>query len=208
MTMVCASAMSMRSSPTSAALRIPQSRPTPSSSAAARRPCSNPPSSAGSSRPAATRSTSRQTPKSRSKPIPNRRHAATLEGFRAAGANRLSFGVQSFRDEELRRLGRLHSSDGAREAVRVARAAGFDNLSLDLMMWLPGQSTDRVAVVGGRADRPAARSRVALSARDLSECATTRRNGARRVVGGAGRRCGGDVSGGLGAARSRGLRAV
>ena len=65
----------------------------------------------------------------------------TLEGFRAAGANRLSFGVQSFRDEELRRLGRLHSSETARDAVRLARAAGFDNLSLDLMMWLPGQST-------------------------------------------------------------------
>ena len=67
--------------------------------------------------------------------------AARLEAFRAAGANRLSFGVQSFRNEELRRLGRLHSSDTAREAVRAARAAGFDNLSLDLMMWLPGQST-------------------------------------------------------------------
>jgi putative oxygen-independent coproporphyrinogen III oxidase len=65
----------------------------------------------------------------------------TLDGFRAAGANRLSFGVQSFQDEELRRLGRLHSSQTARDAVRLARAAGFDNLSLDLMMWLPGQST-------------------------------------------------------------------
>ena len=64
-----------------------------------------------------------------------------LEGFRSAGANRLSFGVQSFRDEELRRLGRLHSSAVARGAVRAAREAGFDNLSLDLMMWLPGQST-------------------------------------------------------------------
>jgi oxygen-independent coproporphyrinogen-3 oxidase len=65
----------------------------------------------------------------------------TLDGFRAAGANRLSFGVQSFRDDELRRLGRLHSSQTARDAVRLARTAGFDNLSLDLMMWLPGQST-------------------------------------------------------------------
>lgn len=64
-----------------------------------------------------------------------------LETFRAAGANRLSFGVQSFHDEELRRLGRLHSSQTARDAVRAARAAGFDNVSLDLMMWLPGQST-------------------------------------------------------------------
>lgn len=65
-----------------------------------------------------------------------------LERFRAAGANRLSFGVQSFHDEELRRLGRLHSSSTAREAARSARAAGFDNLSLDLMMWLPGQRTE------------------------------------------------------------------
>jgi len=62
-----------------------------------------------------------------------------LGGFRAAGVNRLSFGVQSFQDAELRRLGRLHSSDTARLAVTRARAAGFENLSLDLMMWLPGQ---------------------------------------------------------------------
>ena len=64
----------------------------------------------------------------------------TLDGFRKAGVNRLSFGVQSFKDEELRRLGRLHSSETARQVVALARAAGFDNLSLDLMMWLPGQS--------------------------------------------------------------------
>lgn len=66
--------------------------------------------------------------------------AERLAGFRAAGVTRLSFGVQSFRDEELRRLSRLHSADRAGEAVRLARAAGFDNISLDLMMWLPGQS--------------------------------------------------------------------
>src|SRR5690606_34268373 len=63
-----------------------------------------------------------------------------LAGFRQAGINRLSFGVQSFRDEELRRLGRLHSAGRARAAVDMARAAGFDNVSLDLMMWLPQQS--------------------------------------------------------------------
>src|SRR5436190_11175878 len=63
-----------------------------------------------------------------------------LEGYRRAGVNRLSFGVQSFRDEELRRLSRLHGADRARAALREARAAGFDNVSLDLMMWLPGQS--------------------------------------------------------------------
>ena len=64
-----------------------------------------------------------------------------LERFRAAGVNRISFGVQSFRDEELRRLGRIHSADRARRAVTAAREAGFDNISLDLMMWLPQQST-------------------------------------------------------------------
>ncbi len=63
-----------------------------------------------------------------------------LEGFRAAGVNRVSFGVQSFRDSELRRLGRLHDAARARAAVAEARRAGFDNLSLDLMLWLPGQS--------------------------------------------------------------------
>jgi oxygen-independent coproporphyrinogen-3 oxidase len=63
-----------------------------------------------------------------------------MEGFRAAGVNRVSFGVQSFRDAELKRLGRLHSADRARRAVDEARSAGFDNVSLDLMMWLPGQS--------------------------------------------------------------------
>ena len=65
--------------------------------------------------------------------------AEALEGFRAAGVNRLSFGVQSFHDAELKRLGRLHTAATARAAVALARAAGFDNLSLDLMMWLPGQ---------------------------------------------------------------------
>jgi oxygen-independent coproporphyrinogen-3 oxidase len=63
-----------------------------------------------------------------------------LEAFRAAGVNRLSFGVQSFRDEELVRLSRLHSASRATEAFQMARAAGFDNISLDLMMWLPQQS--------------------------------------------------------------------
>jgi oxygen-independent coproporphyrinogen-3 oxidase len=78
-----------------------------------------------------------------------------LEGFRAAGINRLSYGVQSFRDDELKRLGRLHSAQRAEQAVEMARAAGFDNLSLDLMMWLPGQdvtqwlsSVERAIAVG------------------------------------------------------------
>ena len=67
---------------------------------------------------------------------------AKLERFRDAGVNRISFGVQSFQDAELKRLGRIHSADRARAAVQEARAAGFDNVSLDLMMWLPGQSVE------------------------------------------------------------------
>jgi oxygen-independent coproporphyrinogen-3 oxidase len=63
-----------------------------------------------------------------------------LRAFRDAGINRLSFGVQSFRDDELQRLSRLHSADKARDAFEMAREAGFDNISLDLMMWLPQQT--------------------------------------------------------------------
>ena len=63
-----------------------------------------------------------------------------LVGFREAGVNRLSYGVQSFRDEELQRLSRLHSASRAAEAFVMARRAGFDNISLDLMMWLPQQA--------------------------------------------------------------------
>src|SRR5206468_6874736 len=50
--------------------------------------------------------------------------------------------VQSFREDELQRLSRLHSADRARAAVAEARAAGFDNVSLDLMMWLPQQRVE------------------------------------------------------------------
>jgi putative oxygen-independent coproporphyrinogen III oxidase len=65
---------------------------------------------------------------------------ARLAAFRQAGVNRVSFGVQSFDDGELRRLGRIHSAARAAEAVHAARAAGFTNVSFDLMFWLPGQS--------------------------------------------------------------------
>jgi oxygen-independent coproporphyrinogen-3 oxidase len=83
--------------------------------------------------------------------------AQTLEQFRLAGVNRLSFGVQSFRDEELKRLGRLHSAERAVQAVTLARAAGFGNVSIDLMMWLPRQDvaqwlTSVQAAIGLRPD--------------------------------------------------------
>ena len=63
-----------------------------------------------------------------------------MADFLAEGINRISFGVQSFDDDELRRLERIHSAERAAEAIRTARVAGCANLSLDLMLWLPGQS--------------------------------------------------------------------
>nr|WP_256645628.1 radical SAM family heme chaperone HemW [Thermomonas paludicola] len=61
-------------------------------------------------------------------------------GYRAAGVNRLSLGVQSFDDGCLQRLGRIHSSGDAERAVKAAQDAGFDNLNLDLMYALPQQT--------------------------------------------------------------------
>jgi len=63
-----------------------------------------------------------------------------LRNLRAIGINRLSIGIQSFRDEELQLLGRRHNAQEAREAVRLAKEAGFDNISIDLMYSLPNQS--------------------------------------------------------------------
>jgi oxygen-independent coproporphyrinogen-3 oxidase len=63
-----------------------------------------------------------------------------MRAFRDAGVNRVSLGVQSLNDDELRRLGRTHDAARARRACADTRAAGFDNVSLDLMMWLPEQT--------------------------------------------------------------------
>jgi oxygen-independent coproporphyrinogen-3 oxidase len=67
--------------------------------------------------------------------------AARFRGFRDAGVNRISIGVQSFDDAMLKRLGRIHSAAEGRRAVETALAA-FDNVNLDLMYGLPGQSTE------------------------------------------------------------------
>jgi oxygen-independent coproporphyrinogen-3 oxidase len=64
---------------------------------------------------------------------------ARMRGYRDAGVNRVSLGVQSLHDSELARLGRQHSADRARRALRDTREAGIDNVSLDLMLWLPQQ---------------------------------------------------------------------
>lgn len=63
-----------------------------------------------------------------------------FSGYRDAGVNRLSLGVQSFADAKLRSLGRIHDAKAARRAYADARAAGFDNINLDLMYALPGQT--------------------------------------------------------------------
>jgi oxygen-independent coproporphyrinogen-3 oxidase len=65
---------------------------------------------------------------------------APLEGYRDAGVNRLSLGVQSFDDGLLRRIGRIHGSAEARSAAERAHEAGFEHLNIDLMYALPGQS--------------------------------------------------------------------
>lgn len=65
---------------------------------------------------------------------------AKFAEFRALGINRLSIGIQSFDDTMLERIGRIHDGSEARRAVEIAQAAGFDNLNLDLMFGLPGQT--------------------------------------------------------------------
>ena len=65
-----------------------------------------------------------------------------LSAFKEAGINRLSMGVQSMHDEELHLLGRIHTAEQALEAFKTARAAGFDNINIDLMSALPGQTFD------------------------------------------------------------------
>jgi len=63
-----------------------------------------------------------------------------FKGYRDAGVNRLSIGIQSFDPLQLHNLGRIHSSDEAVRAVATAQSAGFDNFNIDLMFGLPGQS--------------------------------------------------------------------
>lgn len=68
----------------------------------------------------------------------------SLANYRRLGVNRLSFGVQSFFDDELRFLTRIHDSQQAVGAVELARAVGFGNVNIDLIYGLPNQSEDRL----------------------------------------------------------------
>ncbi len=66
-----------------------------------------------------------------------------FDRYLAAGVNRLSFGIQSFDDAALKRLGRIHDGAEAERAVKLAQDAGLDNLNLDLMYALPGQTVEQ-----------------------------------------------------------------
>lgn len=71
---------------------------------------------------------------------PGTADAGNFRGYRGAGVNRLSIGVQSFDNAQLRALGRIHGRNEALRAVELARSAGFSNLNLDLMFALPQQT--------------------------------------------------------------------
>lgn len=68
--------------------------------------------------------------------------ADRFRGFRQAGVNRISLGIQSFDDEQLKRLGRVHDADQARRAIQAAVDAGFERFNLDLMYGLPQQTVE------------------------------------------------------------------
>jgi len=78
--------------------------------------------------------------------------AGRFRGYRAAGVNRLSLGVQSFDDAMLAQLGRIHSADEAKRAIEIAQAS-FDNVNLDLMYGLPGQTLAMARADAGEAVR-------------------------------------------------------
>src|SRR5262249_22704980 len=66
-----------------------------------------------------------------------------LRGLRALGVNRLSMGVQSLHDPTLRMLGRIHTAAEARASYEDARRAGFENINLDFIFGLPGQTLEQ-----------------------------------------------------------------
>ena len=68
-----------------------------------------------------------------------------FSGFRQAGVNRISIGVQSFNDAHLQKLGRVHSVQTAYDAIESAKQAGFDNFNIDLMYALPNQTLAQAA---------------------------------------------------------------
>ncbi len=73
---------------------------------------------------------------------PGTAEAGRFVAYNDIGINRLSIGVQSFDDEKLSSLGRIHNASDALKAIQLARTAGFENINIDIMFGLPGQTID------------------------------------------------------------------
>lgn len=73
---------------------------------------------------------------------PNSVNLEKFKAYKEAGINRLSFGGQSFNDKELKDLGRIHQASDIFTAIKLAKSIGFKNISLDLMLGIPGQSLE------------------------------------------------------------------
>ena len=101
--------------------------------------------------------------RSRSKPTRPASRPTRFRGYRAAGVNRVSLGVQALDDASLKALGRLHSAREALDAVAIARQA-FDRYSFDLIYARPGQTPQDVGERTEAGDRGSRRTSVALSA--------------------------------------------
>ncbi len=74
---------------------------------------------------------------------PGTAESSNFQGYREAGINRLSIGVQSFDNQMLQKLGRIHDAKQAQNAFQLARDAGFERINLDIMYALPGQSVEQ-----------------------------------------------------------------
>ena len=73
---------------------------------------------------------------------PGTAEAEKFRAFRKSGINRLSIGVQSFDNEKLKQLGRIHDADEAKLAIQMAKSAGFAEINIDIMFGLPGQTVE------------------------------------------------------------------
>ena len=71
---------------------------------------------------------------------PGSADTSRFEGYRSAGVNRLSIGIQSLNNSNLKNLGRIHSSNQGIEAIEIGRTAGFKNINLDMMFGLQNQT--------------------------------------------------------------------
>ena len=120
-----------------------------------------------------------------------------FDDYLRAGVKRISFGVQSFDDDKLRRLGRIHSAGEAERAIKTAQDAGYDNINLDLMYALPRANARRRARRHRARDRACTRAHLALPADAGAEHAVRR-----EAAAAAGRRCRVGHAGGVSAARS------